>query len=86
MDDNPLPAPAPVILPREFNLPRRLRRLSELANNLWWTWNPEADRLFRRLDADAWEQAGHNLALFLQHVPSRVLAEAIPEPYLPGSL
>ncbi len=76
MDDNPLPPHAPVTLPREFSLPRRLRRLAELAYNLWWTWNPEAERLFRRLDADAWERAGHNPATFLQRVPSRVLAEA----------
>lgn len=42
------------------NLPERLRPLGELARNLWWTWNPEAADLFRRLDPDLWEKTHHN--------------------------
>jgi starch phosphorylase len=41
-------------------LPPALGALRELAYNLWWTWNPEAIELFRRLDRDAWEASGHN--------------------------
>ncbi|MBN1661906.1 MAG: alpha-glucan family phosphorylase [Anaerolineae bacterium] len=41
-------------------LPARLEPLRELAHNLWWTWNHEAIDLFRRLDRDLWEEAGHN--------------------------
>ncbi len=76
MDNSGRPGPLPPAIPREFNLPRRLRRLPELAYNLWWTWNPEADRLFRRMDSAAWERAGHNPVHFLQHVPRRALTEA----------
>ncbi|HJS17423.1 MAG TPA: alpha-glucan family phosphorylase [Anaerolineales bacterium] len=47
-------------LPDGFNLPKRLARLSELAYNLWWTWQPEAARLFGRLDFELWERLGHN--------------------------
>ena len=31
--------------PNHFSLPRRISRLGELAYNLWWVWNPEAQRL-----------------------------------------
>ena len=34
-------------------LPERLKRLSELANDLWWTWNPRAREVFRKLDYTA---------------------------------
>jgi starch phosphorylase len=55
-------------LPDGFNLPKRLARLSELAYNLWWTWQPEAARLFRRLDFDLWERLGHNPILMLREI------------------
>ena len=55
-------------LPDGFNLPKRLSRLSELAYNLWWTWQPEAARLFGRLDFDLWERLGHNPILMLREV------------------
>jgi glycogen phosphorylase len=55
-------------LPDGFNLPKRLARLSELAYNLWWTWQPDAAGLFRRLDFDLWERLGHNPILMLREV------------------
>ena len=33
-----------------FSLPPRIQRLGELAFNLWWAWNPEAQNLFRQID------------------------------------
>ncbi len=41
-------------------IPQRLRRLPELAYNLFWTWSPEARRLFTRLDPELWESTEHN--------------------------
>ncbi len=41
-------------------LPERLQPLLEVANNLWWAWNPEAVDLFRRMDHDLWSTAYHN--------------------------
>ncbi len=55
-------------LPDEFDLPERLHRLSELAYNLWWTWEPEAARLFGRLDYDLWGRLGHNPIRLLREV------------------
>ncbi|MDX1436354.1 MAG: alpha-glucan family phosphorylase [Anaerolineales bacterium] len=55
-------------IPNHFNLPKRINRLGELAYNLWWTWNPDAQRLFVRIDRDLWEQVYHNPVLFLKEV------------------
>lgn len=55
-------------LPDGFVLPERFSRLSELAYNLWWTWQPEAARLFGRLDYALWERLGHNPIRFLREV------------------
>ncbi|HEX9596305.1 MAG TPA: DUF3417 domain-containing protein, partial [Anaerolineales bacterium] len=51
-----------------FNLPRPIERLGELAYNLWWTWAPEAERLFSRIDRSLWERLNHNPVLFLRNV------------------
>lgn len=55
-------------IPNQFSLPRRIRRLSELAYNLWWTWNPDSQRLFSRIDKELWEQTYHNPVRFLRQV------------------
>lgn len=47
-------------------LPKRLEPLAELARNLWWTWEPEARKLFRHLDPDLWHRTGHNPVRMLQ--------------------
>ena len=55
-------------LPNHFDLPRRINRLGELAYNLWWTWNPHAQRLFSRVDGALWERLNHNPLRFLPSV------------------
>jgi starch phosphorylase len=55
-------------VPNHFSLPRRVIRLGDLAYNLWWTWNPDAQRLFSRIDQELWESLGHNPVLFLKQV------------------
>jgi len=62
--------------PEVFPLPRRLARLPDLAYNLWWTWNPDAERVFSRLDPQRWETAGHNPVLFLRQLSRRSLSAA----------
>ncbi len=49
-------------------LPTRIKRLSEIANNLWWSWNTEFLRLFQKIDGDLWEQSDKNPVKFLKHV------------------
>jgi starch phosphorylase len=55
-------------MPNQFDLPRRLQRLGALAYNLWWSWTPEALRLFIRIDRDLWEKTYHNPVKFLKQV------------------
>ena len=51
-------------VPNHFNLPYRLKRLADLAHNLWWVWNPEAARLFKDIDALGWDNCNHNPIVF----------------------
>jgi starch phosphorylase len=70
-------------LPNPFNLPKRIERLSELAYNLWWTWQPEAARLFGRLDYDLWARLGHNpIRLLLEMRPARLKIVTRDQAYL----
>lgn len=62
--------------PQKFDLPKRIARLGELAYNLWWTWHPEAARLFGRLDYDLWERLGHNPIRLLQEISHGRLVQA----------
>ena len=55
-------------------LPKRLNKLSELAYNLWWTWKPEAQALFQRIDPVLWEGVYHNPIKLLRQVPRKTLA------------
>ncbi len=41
-------------------IPERIGRLAELANNLWWSWHPEARAIFKVLDYPLWRLGGHN--------------------------
>ncbi len=49
-------------------MPEKLRRLPELAYNVWWSWNAEAREIFRRLDYPLWRRTQHNPVLVLRQV------------------
>ena len=49
-------------------LPKRIEKLSKISNNLWWSWNTEFLRLFRKIDNDLWEKCGKNPLKFLKQV------------------
>lgn len=57
-------------------LPKRIDKLSEVANNLWWSWNTEFLRLFQKIDKDLWEQSEKNPVKFLKRVSQEKLEEA----------
>ncbi|MCF6277837.1 MAG: alpha-glucan family phosphorylase [Anaerolineales bacterium] len=63
-------------VPNHFDLPRRINRLGELAYNLWWTWQPQAQRLFSHIDNELWERLAHNPICFLRQVGRSNLNEA----------
>ncbi|MCF8236028.1 MAG: alpha-glucan family phosphorylase [Bacteroidales bacterium] len=41
-------------------IPKKLEGLQRMANNLWWSWNYQAEELFSGMDEKLWEQVGHN--------------------------
>lgn len=59
------------------SLPRRIRRLADLAYNVWWTWNPGAVRLFSTLDRQLWGNVNHNAVKFLKLVDRKALNGAL---------
>ncbi len=60
----------------DFDLPRRISRLGELAYNMWWTWNPDCMRLYSRIDTVLWERVNHNPIVFLRKVDPAKLSDA----------
>jgi glycogen phosphorylase len=62
------------------NVPERLSRLPELANDLWWTWNAKAREVFRRLDYPLWRQTAHNPVLMLRLVSPELIAQRAQDP------
>ena len=54
--------------PVKFSLPRRIKRMEDLAYNLWWVWHPDAQRLFKEIDPLVWEESYHNPIVFLRDV------------------
>ena len=57
-------------------IPPRLKRLEELANNLWYSWDRATRALFSRLDPQLWEAVGHNPKAFLKRVDESALLKA----------
>jgi starch phosphorylase len=58
----------------------RIARLSELAYNLWWSWNPAAQDLFKGVDPHLWAEVNHNPVKFLRLVSQRKLDAAAADP------
>ncbi|WP_066637850.1 alpha-glucan family phosphorylase [Desulfolucanica intricata] len=57
-------------------LPEKVSGLHKLAYNLWFSWNPNAWELFRRINGTLWEEVGHNPVAFLLEVQQEELEEA----------
>src|SRR6476469_8120428 len=69
---------------REFlvrpSLPDSLSRLTELAYNIVWSWEPIIRSVFRRLDPVMWRDSGYNPVLMLGRVPQSTLQKASTDP------
>lgn len=57
-------------------LPKRINKLSVISNNLWWSWNTEFLRLFKKIDFDLWETVEKNPVKFLKLVSQERLEMA----------
>lgn len=49
-------------------LPEQLKCLDELAHNMWWVWNYEAQELWKSLDEKLFEEVKHNSVLLLERL------------------
>jgi starch phosphorylase len=60
-----------------------IRRLHALARNLWWTWNPRAQAIFRDLSPLTWESSNHNpIAVLAQFSETELRAHLGDKPFL----
>ncbi len=61
-------------------LPLSLTRMTELAYNLLWSWEPIVRALFRRLDPALWRECGYNPVLMLGRLSQAALERAGADP------
>ena len=56
-------------------LPERIAGLYDLANNLWWSWNTYALRLYDYINSDLFKKVNKNPIKFLAEVNQKRLLE-----------
>ena len=61
-------------------LPARLARLTDLAHDLYYSWDRSVRRIFRDLDEATWVASLHNPRVFLRRVPQARLDAAAEDP------
>ncbi|MFO7652803.1 MAG: alpha-glucan family phosphorylase [Candidatus Krumholzibacteriia bacterium] len=59
------------------SLPEKLQPLLDVGRNIWWTWNPEAISLLRRVDPDLWEEKNHNPVAVLGSLSADRMSELV---------
>jgi len=52
----------------QSDVPGKLSALKEIANNMWWSWNTEAQDLFHHMDPSLWESVKHNPKILLEKI------------------
>ena len=61
-------------------LPERINKLPEIAENLWWAWNTDFLKLFKKMDIDLWESVNKNPVKFLKLVSQEKLEAMAEDP------
>jgi starch phosphorylase len=63
--------------PGSTPIPERIRRIEELARDLWWSWHYRARDVFKRLDYALWRETAHNPVRMLRQIsPDRLTSAA----------
>ena len=75
-----MPSGNTFILEVHPKIPRRLARLEELADNLWYSWDRPTRSLFSRLHTSLWDAVGHSPKAFLKRVDEQRLIAAADDP------
>ncbi|MBQ6189696.1 MAG: alpha-glucan family phosphorylase [Bacteroidaceae bacterium] len=50
------------------NVPEKLKKMEELAHNMWWAWNHDARSLFRNIDEKLFDECNGNPVLMLERL------------------
>ncbi|MCB1032271.1 MAG: alpha-glucan family phosphorylase, partial [Acidobacteria bacterium] len=66
----------------DIELPREVSRLYDLAYNLWWSWNPEARKLFAAIDSAAWARYRNPVQMLINVEPERWEGLLESEPFM----
>ena len=53
-------------------------KLSKLASNYWWSWQPEVTTIFREIDPVRWSQLAHNPVALLRSITPDQARAALP--------
>jgi glycogen phosphorylase/synthase len=56
-------------------LPHGISKLNDVVYNLWWTWDDDAQELFRSINPELWEYFHHNPVLLIKNIPSPKIKE-----------
>ena len=67
-------------------IPPRLARLEELANDLWYSWNRASRAVFARLHPSLWHAVNHSPKAFLKRIDQKRLHNAAEDPIFLGTL
>jgi phosphorylase/glycogen(starch) synthase len=56
-------------------LPEGLEKLASLSENIWWTWDDEAQELFEIIDPTLWRISDNNPAILFEQIPHKRLKD-----------
>ncbi len=70
-------------MPKNLNIHQKL---SKLAQNFWWSWQPEVTSIYRQIDPALWTKSGHNPLVTLKEYQSEQLDEIAREKNLHSSV
>ena len=54
-------------------LPEGLEKLTAISENIWWTWDDEAQELFEIIDPPLWRASDYNPAILFEQIPHKRL-------------
>jgi len=64
----------------QSTFPEELKQLQDFSYNLWWSWKPKAQRLFRNLDESLWYDVEHNPLKMFKYISQAQLNEKNMDP------
>ena len=64
-----IPIEIPVLQIADIELPSEMERLRDLAYDLWWSWSPQATRLFTWIDPEHWQRYHNPVQLLINVEP-----------------